>query len=239
MVISFVCLVPVHPFLSSMAVLYHVNRELEQQRQRRLRKRHLKSEVALLQTLSRLFHLVQFVKCWKFFLELNSKKLYQSSESCGLVFTSSTKREIMHFHVLDVQWRQRNVGKSVMHVQGCCFVNLNPAYCFFCRFRWRHHRRRCLSSVITSYRRLISRSRIWFKMTSHFLNVLLQKLISSHYYIISNGHSLYLWQPNPTYSVSVLLFAPSGVFKAMVAHSLESWRIHVKVLCILSKDSEY
>ena len=192
-----------------MAVLYHVNRELEQQRQRRLRKRHLKSEVALLQTLSRLFHLVQFVKCWKFFLELNSKKLYQSSESCGLVFTSSTKREIMHFHVLDVQWRQRNVGKSVMHVQGCCFVNLNLGILLFCRFRWRHHRRRCLSSVITSYRRLISRSRIWFKMTSHFLNVLLQKLISSHYYIISNGHSLYLWQPNPTYSVSPLLFAPS------------------------------
>ena len=50
------------------------------------------------------------------FLELNSKRLYQSSESCGLVFTSSTKREILHFHVLDVQWRQRNVGKSVMHV---------------------------------------------------------------------------------------------------------------------------
>ena len=203
MVISFVCLVPVHLFLSSMAVLYHVNRELEQQRQWRLRKRHLKSEAVLLQTLSHLFHLVQFVKCWKFFLELNSKRLYQSSESCGLVFTSSTKREILHFHVLDVQWRQRNVGKSVMHVQGCCFLNLNLGILlFFCRFRWRH-RRRCLNSVITSYGRLISRSRIWFKMTSHFLNVLLQKLITSHYYIISNGHSLYLWQPNPTYSVSV------------------------------------
>ena len=35
-----------------------------------------RSEVALLQTLSRLFHLVQFVK---FFLELNSKRLYRSS----------------------------------------------------------------------------------------------------------------------------------------------------------------
>ena len=51
----------------------------EQQQRRRLRKRHLKSEVALPQTLSRLFHLVQFVKCWQFFLELNSKILYQSS----------------------------------------------------------------------------------------------------------------------------------------------------------------
>ena len=37
-------------------------RELNQQGRRRLRKRFLKSEVALLQTLSCLFHLVQFVK---------------------------------------------------------------------------------------------------------------------------------------------------------------------------------
>ena len=125
MVISFFFLDPVHPFLSSMAVLYHVNKEREQQRQRRLRERLLKSEVALLQTLSGLIHLARFVKCWKLFLELNSKRLYQSSESCCLVFTSSTKRDIMHFHVLVVQWRKRNVGKSVMHVQGCCFVNLN------------------------------------------------------------------------------------------------------------------
>ena len=51
----------------------------EQQQRRRLQKRHLKSEVALPQTLSRLFHLVQFVKCWQFFLELNSKILHQSS----------------------------------------------------------------------------------------------------------------------------------------------------------------
>ena len=38
-----------------------------------------KSEVALIQTLSRLFHLVQFVKCWQLFLELNSKRLQRSS----------------------------------------------------------------------------------------------------------------------------------------------------------------
>ena len=44
----------------------------------------------MLQTLSRLFHLVQFVKSWQIVLELNSKGLYQSSrnekESCCLVF---------------------------------------------------------------------------------------------------------------------------------------------------------
>ena len=49
-----------------------------QQRRRRVRKRHLKSKFALHQTLSRLFHLVYFVKCWQMFLELYSKGLYQS-----------------------------------------------------------------------------------------------------------------------------------------------------------------
>ena len=36
------------------------------------------SEFALLQTLSRFFHLVHLVKCWQMFLELNSKGVYQS-----------------------------------------------------------------------------------------------------------------------------------------------------------------
>ena len=44
-------------------------REVKQQRGRRLRKRHFKSEVALRQTFSRLFLLVQFVKYWHFFLD--------------------------------------------------------------------------------------------------------------------------------------------------------------------------
>ena len=60
------------------------------------------------------------------------KRRYRSSgkekESRCLEFTSATKREISHFHVLVVQWRQRNAQKCVMHVEGCCFANL--AYCF-------------------------------------------------------------------------------------------------------------
>ena len=60
------------------------------------------------------------------------KRRYRSSgkekESRCLEFTSATKREISHFHVLVVQWRQRNVQKCVMHVEGSCFANL--AYCF-------------------------------------------------------------------------------------------------------------
>ena len=54
------------------------SREVKQQWWRWLRKRHLKSELALLQSLSCLFHLVYFVQCWQMFLELNSKGLYQS-----------------------------------------------------------------------------------------------------------------------------------------------------------------
>ena len=88
-----------------------------------------KNEVAVLQTLSRLFYLVQFVKCWQFFLELNSKRLCRSSEieeeSHCLEYTSSSKSSVRHFHVVVIQWRQRNVQKSVMHVQSCCFANRN------------------------------------------------------------------------------------------------------------------
>ena len=57
----------------------------------------------------------------KFFLELNSKGLHQSSgkekESCCLLFPSSTKREIRQFHVVVVQLQQRNVQKSVIRAK--------------------------------------------------------------------------------------------------------------------------
>ena len=38
-------------------------------------------------------------------------------------------RQIRHFHVVVVQKRERNVQKSVMHVQSCCFAY--KTYCFF------------------------------------------------------------------------------------------------------------
>ena len=80
------------------------------------------------------------------FLGWNSKKLNQSSgkekESRCLAFKSSTKHEIMHFHVVVVQWLQRNVQKSVIHVQSCCFTNRNPL--LFCCSRLRR-RRPCFS----------------------------------------------------------------------------------------------
>ena len=56
-----------------------------------------------------------------------------------LVFKSSTKREIRHFRVVVVPWRQRNVQKSVIHVPSCCFTNLN----LLLFWRSRYCRRRC------------------------------------------------------------------------------------------------
>ena len=38
------------------------------------------------------------------------------------LFTSFKKRETRHFHVVALQWRQRNVQQSVMHVQRCFFA---------------------------------------------------------------------------------------------------------------------
>jgi len=70
-------------------------------------------------------------------VEYYSKRLYRSSEkeeeSRCLVFTFSRKREIRHFHVGVVQQRQRNVQKSMVHVQSCCFANLNQL--LLCRSR--------------------------------------------------------------------------------------------------------
>ena len=48
-------------------------------------------------------------------------RLYRSSRK---ETKTKTKREIRYFYVAVVQWRQRNVHKSVMHVQSCCFAHL-------------------------------------------------------------------------------------------------------------------
>ena len=78
-----------------------VSTELNEQRRRRLRKRHLKNAFANFIALipSRLIRQILG--------ELNSKGLYQSlgkeKESCCLLFPSLTKREIRHFHVVVVQ----------------------------------------------------------------------------------------------------------------------------------------
>ena len=64
----------------------------EQQLRRRLQKSHLKSEFVLLQTLSRLFHFVQFDKFWRIFLEIKTpftrtKKIDTARQIFGTVLT--------------------------------------------------------------------------------------------------------------------------------------------------------
>ena len=61
----------------------------------------------------------------------------KEKENCCLPFTFSIKSETTKFHVVVVQQGQRNVQKSVLLVQSCCFTN--NLY-FFCRFRYRRRR---------------------------------------------------------------------------------------------------
>ena len=44
-------------------------------------------------------------------------------EFIALPFLFSSELEISLFHVVVVQGQQRNVQKSVMHVQSCCFAH--------------------------------------------------------------------------------------------------------------------
>ena len=85
----------------------------------------------------------------KFFWSWNLKDYIKVQEKKKKVVVfcspSSTKREIRQFHVVVVQRRQRNVQKSVMHVQSCCFACLNLI--LFCRSRCRR-RRRCVNSLL-------------------------------------------------------------------------------------------
>ena len=83
---------------------------------------------------------------WSWILKRLDQSLGKEKESRCIVLSSWTKCEIRQFHVAVVQRRQRNVQKSVMQVQSCCFANLNLRV-LVCRSRCRR-RRRCLSFLI-------------------------------------------------------------------------------------------
>ena len=81
-----------------------------------------------------------------FFLELSSKRLYRSpgkEKASRCLFASSTKREIRHFHVAVVQWRQRNEQRGVMHAK---LLFCQSKRIVFCRSRC--CRRRCCLSIL-------------------------------------------------------------------------------------------
>ena len=71
----------------------------------------------------------------------------KDKETFCVVFTYSVKRanEISKFHVAVVQRWLKNVQKSVMHVQSCCFANINLL--LFCHSRCLY-RLCCLSTLL-------------------------------------------------------------------------------------------
>ena len=78
----------------------------------------LKSDFALYQSFSQLFLPTYFVNCRRTLLKLNSKGPCPSSEReikfLHCLFTFSIKCEVRHFHVVVVQWWQRNIQESMM-----------------------------------------------------------------------------------------------------------------------------
>ena len=124
-------------------------RELEQRRQQRqdvTQKVNLRCFKLVHRPYSNSFNLSNLGDC---FQELKSKGLFLSSqkekENRCLVFTYVLhKGEIKKTHVVVVQRRQRKAQKSVLHVQSCCFANLN-LYCFLAPLVAARSRR-CLSS---------------------------------------------------------------------------------------------
>ena len=97
----------------------------------------------LYRTCSMSFNLVQFAKCWQNWSWI-LKDCSEVQESRCLMFTSHTKREIRHFHVVVVQ------AKKLMYKKAWCtcklfFCQSKPIA--FCRSRC-PCRGRCLSFLI-------------------------------------------------------------------------------------------
>ena len=90
------------------------------------------SENITLKIISHFFKLCRvYSSCWKYQMLVNfpvvdllgtALKFRRDRKICRDVFESYIKRPVRDFHVVVVQWRQRNVEESVMHVQSCCFA---------------------------------------------------------------------------------------------------------------------
>ena len=95
-------------------------RRRRRRRRRRLRKRHLEVNLRFFK-LYRAYSILSNIG--NLFLELSSRGLYQSSgKKRKVVVLCSRPRREHKRHVVVVQRRQRNVQKSVMHVQSCCLL---------------------------------------------------------------------------------------------------------------------
>ena len=115
----------------------------KQQRRRQVRKRHLKSEFAPPQTLSRLFHLIWFNSSnvgkllWSWILKDCFK--VREKEEKTVVFCSRPRQNVKTCVTA------KKCATGAMHVQSCFFANQNLLV--HCRSRCRR-RRRCLSSIV-------------------------------------------------------------------------------------------
>ena len=87
----------------------------------------LKSLIALSQTSPILSSFFYFGKSWQNFLWDHIYRyisLEKEGDNFCVLFTYSIKRarEMRKFHIILVQWQQRNVQNSVMQVQSCCLL---------------------------------------------------------------------------------------------------------------------
>ena len=69
---------------------------------------------------------------WSWILK-NCILVEKKEKEIVLLFTSSMKHEIRKFHIAVVRQWQRNVHKSLLLMQSCCFANLNLLlFCHSC-----------------------------------------------------------------------------------------------------------
>ena len=131
------------------ALLFRRVKRVSRERASGRRSREGPRPLARLASLAQIGELARRRNVGNVFLELNSKRLYRSSEKgkgnrC-LVFASSMKREIRKLHVVVVQWRQRNVQKKCnARAEFSAVLKL----VLFCGSRCRRRpRRHCLRSL--------------------------------------------------------------------------------------------
>ena len=90
-------------------------------------KTSLKNRLLILLNFPRLSQFALLLKRREFWLELKrvnrARVQTEIVEFISLPFLFSSELEISLFHVVVVQGQQRNVQKSVMHVQSCCFAH--------------------------------------------------------------------------------------------------------------------
>ena len=88
---------------------------------------HLRSKFALHRCYSVSFNLSYVGEIFWIESERTVSEFRKDKETFCVVFTYSVKRahEISKFHVAVVQRWLKNVQKSVMHVQSCCFTFIN------------------------------------------------------------------------------------------------------------------